>query len=110
MDEFIKHLSERLAEQPSRRGFLSKLWKVALGTGAIVAGEGLFAKVAMAAPACCSNDGTYICSHQTCPSWAHQTYTWTCHSPGVPGTYTCHDCYTIKTPSKLVCVYATYVP
>lgn len=109
MDELIKRISERLSDQSSRRGFFSKMGKVALATAAILTGQGIFAQVAEAAPACCTNDGTYICSHQTCPGWTHQTYTWTCHSPGVNGTYTCHDCTNKNAPHQLVCVYATYV-
>lgn len=110
MDKFIKHLSEQLAEQPSRRGFLSRMGKVVFGAAAVIAGQGFLSHVAEAAPACCTDGTTYICANQTCPSWTHQTYTWICHSPGVNGTYTCHDCHANKAPHQLVCVYATYVP
>lgn len=110
MDDFIKRISERLVDQTSRRGFFSTVGKAVLGAAALIAGEGFFAQVAEAAPACCTDNGTHVCSHQTCPSGSHQSYTWLCHSSGVNGTYTCHDCATNKTPHKLVCVFATYVP
>lgn len=110
MDGIIKRISERLASQSSRRGFFPTMGKIVLGTAAIITGQGFFTRIAEAAPACCTDDGTYICSHQTCPTWSQQTYTWLCHSPGVNGTYTCHDCTAKKAPHHLVCVYATYVP
>ena len=109
MDEFIKRISERLADQSSRRGFFSKMGKAVLGAAALLTGQSIFAQVAEASPACCTNGGTHTCSGQTCPSWCHQDYTWTCHSPGVHGTYTCHDCKNNNPPHQLVCVYATYV-
>ena len=101
MDEFIKRISERLADQSSRRGFFAKMCKAALGAAALLTGQGFFAQAAEAAPACCTGGRT--CSGGGCPSGAHVRYTWVCHSAS--GRYTCHDCYR---NGRLVCIYATH--
>lgn len=107
MEKLINRISNKLADQPSRRGFLSIAWKVALGTAGVIAGEGFFAHAAEAAPYCCS--GAVSCGIGHCPTGTSVQYTWTCGHPfdGDAGDYyICHDCYQLI-PYKLVCVYAT---
>jgi hypothetical protein len=104
MDEIIKRISERLADQSSRRGFFSKMGKVVLGLTALAGGEGLFAQAAEAAPGCCTGGATCP-SSSSCPAGSHVTYTWRCGRHN--GHYTvCNDCHN-STTGKLVCVYAT---
>ena len=105
MENNIKHLSEQLASQTSRRGFIYKLGVVALGVAAVVSGHGFLSQAAEAAPACCTSGSAGTCAHKSCPSGSSVKYTWRC---GVQGSayYICHDCKNGR--GKLVCVYATY--
>ena len=105
MDEIIKRISERLAAQSSRRGFFSTIGKAVLSVAALITGQSFFAQAAEASPACCTNGGTYTCSHHTCPRGSSVKYAWRC---GVTAChyYICHDCKNRR--GRLVCVYATY--
>jgi hypothetical protein len=97
MDKIFKRASERLAEQPSRRGFFSVLGKAVLGAAGLIAGQSFFAQEADAASIKCCK-GT-PCATGACPSTApHNNYTWSC------GHFFCHDCYTTTT-GGYVCTY-----
>jgi len=107
MDEFIKRITERLSDKSPRRGFFAKAGKIALGAAAIITGQGIFTKVAEAAPYCCT--GAISCGIGHCPTGTSVQYTWTCghpHDHDAGDYYICHDCYQLY-PYRLVCVYAT---
>jgi hypothetical protein len=97
MDEIFKRISERVAEQSSRRGFFSTLGKAVLGAAALFIGQSPFDNAAQASLKCCND--TKACPSKTCPSGTKNTYTWTCG-----GHTQCHDCYDNKT-HKHVCTY-----
>jgi len=111
MDKIIKRMSERLADQSSRRGFISKMGKAAFGAVAIITGQGIFTQVAEAATPlrCCTAGSSGACAHWNCPQGSRITYTWHCGHPAGGGYYICHDCYSWST-NRLVCVFATYQP
>ena len=90
MDEIIKRLSERLSAHSSRRGFFSRMSKLALGAAAVLTGQNFFAQSAEAASLrCCT--GT-ACATASCPRTApYNLYTWSC------GSFFCHDCYSSGT-------------
>src|SRR5690348_6393825 len=99
MDRFIKQISQRLAEQPSRRGFVATLGKVALGAAVAITG-GSLAETAEATPnmRCCT--GT-PCSTSTpnigpCPNGWNVGYAWICAGGGGHATWDCLDCYDVN--------------
>ncbi len=106
MDKFIKQLSERLADQSSRRGFLSKIGKAVIGAAVLITGQEFFSQAAEAATTlhCCTGNA---CPHSYCPQGSRVTYTWHCGHPAGGGYYICHDCHKYTT-NHLVCVFATY--
>ena len=77
MDQIVDKLAQRLANSTSRRGFLGKLGKAALGAAAVAAGVAAGSGVAFAAVdlRCCTGTG---CPSFTCPSGTHAGYSWTC--------------------------------
>lgn len=109
MDNLIKRLSERLADQSSRRGFLSKVGKAAIGAAVLITGQDLFSLEAEAATTlhCCTAGRNGACTNYYCPQGSRITYTWHCGHPAGGGYYICHDCYSWTT-NRLVCVFATY--
>jgi hypothetical protein len=109
MHEIIKRMSERLAAQSSRRGFLSTMAKVVLGAAsALAAGQSFFPQTAEAQQLqCCT--GT-ACRNNYCPPGTHVTYTWCCPPnnstcPPPSGGYYCHDC--ANNGGHHVCTYVT---
>ena len=96
MDAIIKRISERLAEQSSRRGFFSKVGTAVLGAAALATGQGFLAQTAEAASIkCCT--GT-PCSTSGCNPGSSPGYHWLCG-----GHFGCQDCY--DSSGTYVCTY-----
>jgi hypothetical protein len=114
MDEIIKKLSERMATQPSRRGFVATLSKIVLGMGVALTGASTSAPAVSAADdpnaslRCCT--GT-PCSptHNTgpCPRGQHIGYRWFCLTNNNQVVYTCVDCY--DSSDAYQCTYYHFV-
>jgi hypothetical protein len=101
MDKFVKHLSERLASNPTRRGFLAKLGKVTLGVAAVATGLDVTQRADAGVLRCCTGG---VCPSEGCPSGTNVGYTWSC------GRFQCHDCYTTPaTRSGYRCTYEVHV-
>jgi hypothetical protein len=111
MDEIVKKLSERLAEQSSRRGFVAKLSKIALGAGVALAGASASSSSASAADtpdaslACCTGTpGQAI--HGPCAQGQYVHYRWFCLTPNEQVVFRCVDCWS---SGSYVCTYFSFV-
>jgi hypothetical protein len=98
MDGLIKQLSERLAAQPSRRGFVSTLGKVALGAAVALKGSGMTdsAEAASSNMKCCTGTpcSTTAPNIGPCPNGWNVSYAWVCAGGRFPHmTWDCLDCY-----------------
>ncbi len=112
MDGIINRVTERLSTEStsSRRGFMSKLGKVALGAAALAAGgEGLGRAFADGvAPdnvsiACCTG---YGCPNLYCPSGSSVQNIYECCLRSNCFKYYCNDCYN---QTGYLCTYSSHV-
>lgn len=101
MNRFIGKLSDSLATQSSRRGFLTTIGKIALGAGGAVAGIG---SGAQALAATCCNPACNYGNNTTCPPWNCPGLTFCCGSG--EQHYGCQACLYCNT--QQVACYATY--
>ncbi len=82
MDRIARRVSERLAAEPSRRGFVAAVAKLGIVAGAVVAGlRGLGQAAAQEYPlipgSCCR--GPYDCgSGRKCPAGTRKSWQWFC--------------------------------
>lgn len=104
MNQIVDKLAERLANSTSRRGFLGKLGKAALGAAAVVAGVAAGSSVAFANVGlqCCTGTG---CPSFGCPSGSYGGYSWTCcvSFDCFHRYQRCQDCFNYS--NNYVCTY-----
>lgn len=111
MDKVISKVSEHLAHESSRRGFMSALGKIVLGTAAfasgLAAGPGL--GTAFATIGCCSGTDCLDFGYSSCPPNTYSGYTWHCCDTNNCGTKmrACHDCYNTS-GGAYKCTFSTF--
>ncbi len=98
LDRLARRVSEQLAAQPSRRGILAKVAKLALGGGALLAGLQRYEEAAgrSLGNTCCT--GNRACTGKTdgiCPRNSRAGWFWTCQDSS-GNCYTCQDCMNQK--------------
>lgn len=116
MSNIMNRLTEGLAGQSSRRGFIGTMGKVVAALGAISIGEFFTAGQVLAASPdcpqgccgpcvnCCWNPPSYCkttaalcctghaCPNNYCPSGTYGSYNWYCCYPGPHIAVVCYDC------------------
>jgi hypothetical protein len=100
MGGIIKRVGKRLAGQPSRRGFIATLGRVAVGAAAVATGQDLAQQTEAAEPLqCCTGTPCSTTAPNTgpCPTGTTPYYTWYCAQKGGAGNrgmvhYYCTDC------------------
>jgi hypothetical protein len=91
IDQLVRRVSEQLAAQPSRRGIVSAVAKLAAGTGAVIASlRGPGAAGAQIGNACCT--GARACKDNKCPPHSRIRWSWFCDGGG-GARFHCRDCY-----------------
>jgi hypothetical protein len=93
MDRFIESITQRLAQRPSRRGFIGKMLGVTAGITGIAAAAA--PNVAEAASLRCCTGAA--CPQSGCPTNTVLNYTWSC------GRFYCNDCY--NSSGTYVCTF-----
>jgi hypothetical protein len=91
IDQLVRRVSEQLAAQPSRRGIVSAMAKLAAGTGAVIASlRGPDAAGAQVGNSCCT--GAPGCKGNKCPPHSRPRWSWYCEGSG-GARFHCRDCY-----------------
>jgi hypothetical protein len=105
LDRLVRRAGEQVAAQPSRRGIVTRVAKLAVGAGGVLAGlrRGEVAAIQIG-DSCCTGSGQ--CpkrnGRRRCPGKSKVGYTWFCTNPsGV--RYLCKDC---EIDGEEVCVIA----
>lgn len=110
MEPNIERLWTRISGVATRRGFLTRLGKVAFGIAAAVVGAGFATSVAKAQPYCCTGAGEKQCDGSGCPPGSSVYYKWTCCDLSIGRYIICNDCCTSSNNcpgSNYVCTYGT---
>jgi hypothetical protein len=107
MDRAVSRLSEWMARPTSRRGFMGRVSKAALGSAALMSGGvaavALGGGTAHATPQCCN--GAFSCG-STCPGNTSRSYVTTCCNLN-GDEYNCYNC--LSSPSgDYVCTIAVF--